>query len=612
MARHGISITAAHHPPAACSAAPRAVAAAVAALLATAPLMAQVDLGTEEQRAAGKVVYDKYCGQCHGDDGDGNGYATLRVKPKPRDFTTGKYKFRTTPNGMLPTDDDLRRAIEVGLPYTSMPGWPNLTSAEIDNVIYYIKSFSPDFENPDRYGEPIDIPPPLESTEESISRGRVVYEEQGCASCHGEVGRGDGPSAPTLVNDKGDPIKIADLTQRWTYRGGPTKEDIYRTFSTGLNGTPMPSYADSLEVEDRQHLVNYVYSLGDGDDPGYGTLITAVHAEEPIDLQNGEALDALFADAPMTRFPLVGQISEPGRNFYPSVTSIEAQAVYNRDEIAFRVRWNDLRADTTGRNGPSIDVPMWDEDNGIGGDVEDGAEDAADSGDFFGDFGGEEAPAAAEDDFFGGGGDDFFGGGDDAGDDFFGGGDAGSGGAEFSDAVALQFPASLAPEDTPQLKPYFLFGDSQNPVDLWFVNLTYGVADTFRGRGSDQIEPTEADIVEAVTSYDQGEWTVTYKRRRSSRAGVSFAEQQYTPIAFSVWDGFNRERGNKRALSSWFYVYTEPSVQQAATLPVLRAAFLVLAIELLVVFLVRRRARQRAAGADTAADAVAAAGAPAV
>ena len=158
MARHGISITAAHHPPAACSAAPRAVAAAVAALLATAPLMAQVDLGTEEQRAAGKVVYDKYCGQCHGDDGDGNGYATLRVKPKPRDFTTGKYKFRTTPNGMLPTDDDLRRAIEVGLPYTSMPGWPNLTSAEIDNVIYYIKSFSPDFENPDRYGEPIDIP----------------------------------------------------------------------------------------------------------------------------------------------------------------------------------------------------------------------------------------------------------------------------------------------------------------------------------------------------------------------------------------------------------------------------------------------------------------------
>ena len=593
------------------------IAAAFAALLA-APAAAQVDLGTEEQRAAGKVVYDKYCGQCHGDTGDGNGYATPRVQPKPRDFTTGKYKFRATPNGMLPTDDDLRRVIEVGLPYTSMPGWPNLTAAEIQNVIYYIKSFSPDFENPDRYGEAIDIPRPLESTEESIARGRVVYEEQGCAACHGEVGRGDGPSAPTLVDDADDYIKVADLTQRWTYRGGPTKEDIYRTFSTGLNGTPMPSYADSLEVEDRQHLVNYVYSLGDGDDPNYGTLITAAWTEETIDLQDAEALDGLFETAPMTRFPLIGQITEPGRNFYPSVTSIEAQAVYNRGEIAFRVRWNDLRADDTGRNNPSLEVPMWDEDN----DIVAAGDEGGDDGGFFGIeeepaddagfFGVEEVEPQDDASFFGvetvdDSADDFFGTGDD-----FGAGAAASDGAEFSDAVALQFPAALPPEDTPQLKPYFLFGDAQHPVDLWFVNLTYGVADTFRGRGSEAIEPTEADIVEAVTSYDQGEWTVTYKRRRASRAGVTFAEQQYTPIAFSVWDGFNRERGNKRALSSWFYVYTEPSVQQTATIPMLRAALIVLAIELLVVFLVRRRANQGKAGEKTAAGGLAGTEAPAV
>ncbi len=588
-------------------------ALAAAGLLLAMPAAAQVDLGTEEQRSAGKVVYDKYCGQCHGDNGDGNGYATPRVKPKPRDFTTGTYKFRTTPNGALPTDDDLRRAIEVGLPYTSMPGWPNLTDTEIRNVIYYIKSFSPDFENPDRYGEPIDIPAPLPSTDESIARGRVVYEEQGCAACHGEVGRGDGPSAPTLVNDKGDPIRVADLTQRWTFRGGPTREDIYRTFSTGLNGTPMPSYADSLEVEDRQHLVNYVYSLGDGDDPNYGTLITAVHAEEPIDLQDEEALDALFEAAPMTRFPLVGQITEPGRNFYPSVTSIEAQAVYNRDEIAFRVRWNDLRADTSGRNNPGIEVPMWDEDNGIGSG-------AAGSGDDSGGFFGVEETAPQDDSGFFGvetvetvddSGDDFFGAG---GDDFFGGGAAADDGAEFSDAVALQFPAALAEAGSP-LKPYFLFGDSQNPVDLWFVNLTHGVADTFRGRGSDSIEPTEADVVEAAASYDQGEWTVTWKRRRSSRAGIDFAEEQYTPVAFSVWDGFNRERGNKRALSSWFYVYTEPGVQTATTFPIVRAAVIVLVLELLVVFLVRRRARQAANANDrqTAGESLGAAGtAPAV
>ena len=585
-----------------------------------APLAAQVDPGAEDQRADGKVVYDKYCGQCHGDTGDGNGHATTRVKPKPRDFTTAKYKFRTTPNGTLPTDADLRRVIEIGLPYTSMPGWPNLSGTEVQNVIYYIKSFSGDFENADRYGAPIDIPRPLESTEESIVRGRQLYEEQGCAACHGEVGRGDGASAPTLVDDAGDFIKVADLTQRWTFRGGATKQDIYRTFSTGLNGTPMPSYADSLEVEDRQHLVNYVYSLGDGDDPGYGSLITAAWTEEAIDLQDAEALDALFEAAPMTRFPLVGQITEPGRNFYPSATSIEAQAVYNRGEIAFRVRWNDLRADNTGRNSPALEVATWDEDNGFGAGDADGGDDGgffgveedADDGGFFGV---EEAPAPADDaGFFGvetadDSGDDFFGGDD----DFFGGGDdAGSDGAEFSDAVALQFPTSLPPEDKPQLKPYFLFGDGQNAVDLWFTNLTYGVADTFRGRGSSAIEATEADIVEAVTAYDRGEWTATFKRRRSSRAGISFAEEQYTPIAFSVWDGFNRERGNKRAVSSWFYVYTEPSVKPAATIPVLRAALIVLVLELFVVFLVRRRAGQQQAGEDAADGDLTGAEAPAV
>ncbi len=597
----------------------QAAALVAAGLLLALPAVAQVDLGTEEQRAAGKVVYDKYCGQCHGDTGDGNGYVTPRVQPKPRDFTTGKYKFRTTPNGMLPTDDDLRRIIEIGAPYTSMPGWPNLTAAEIQNVIYYIKSFSPDFENPDRYGEPIDIPRPLESTEESIARGRVVYEEQGCANCHGDQGRGDGNSAPTLVDDAGDHIKAADLTQRWTYRGGPTKEDIYRTFSTGLNGTPMPSYADSLEVEDRQHLVNYVYSLGEADDPNYGTLITAAWTEEAIDLQDTEALDTQFETAPMTRFPLVGQISEPGRNFYPSVTSIEAQAIYNRGEIAFRVRWHDLRADNSGKNSPYLEVPMWDEDNDIVASGDEGGDDGGFFGieeepaDDAGFFGVEEVEPQDDSSFFGvetvdDSAGDFFG----TGDDFFGTGDATSDGAEFSDAVALQFPASLAPEGQPELKPYFLFGDAQNPVDLWFVNLTHGVADTFRGRGSEAIEPTEADIVEAVTSYDQGEWTVTYKRRRASRAGVSFAEQQYTPIAFSVWDGFNRERGNKRSLSSWFYVYTEPSVQQTATIPMLRAALIVLAIELLIVFLVRRRASQGKAGEESASHGLAGTEAPAV
>ena len=75
---------------------------------------AQSDMGTQQQIDTGKVVYDKYCSQCHGYDGDGEGYATSRVLPVPRDFTAGKYKFRTTPSGMLPTDADLIKVTERG------------------------------------------------------------------------------------------------------------------------------------------------------------------------------------------------------------------------------------------------------------------------------------------------------------------------------------------------------------------------------------------------------------------------------------------------------------------------------------------------------------------
>ena len=38
----------------------------------------------------------------------------------------------------------------------------------------------------------------------------------------------------------GRPIRAADLTQSWTFRGGPTREDIFRTMTTGLNGRRCP------------------------------------------------------------------------------------------------------------------------------------------------------------------------------------------------------------------------------------------------------------------------------------------------------------------------------------------------------------------------------------
>ena len=106
------------------------------------PLRAQgPDIGTDAQRESGKTLYLKNCSQCHGDNGDGEGYATPHLFPKPRNFTSGKFKVRTTPNGALPTHQDLVNIIRRGMPYTSMPAWPNLSDSEVSDLALLHQDF---------------------------------------------------------------------------------------------------------------------------------------------------------------------------------------------------------------------------------------------------------------------------------------------------------------------------------------------------------------------------------------------------------------------------------------------------------------------------------------
>ena len=282
--------------------------------LASSPLLAQsLDLGTDAQRAAGKELYQNYCAHCHGDTGDGKGSAHAFFRPKPRDFTSGKYKIRTTPSGELPTTEDIRYIIREGMPFSGMPAFPNLSEEEITNLAYYLKTFNADFEDPDFAPVPLTFGKAPKFSEESALRGREVYVQNECYTCHGDLGRTDGVSAPTLEDDFGEEknfIRPADLTKPWAYRGGPTREDIYRTFTTGLNGTPMPSYQDSMSEQDRWDLVNYIYSLSDRVDPNFSTTIVAEHLEGDLDISQGKSL---FENALTAHIPIVGQIIEPGR-----------------------------------------------------------------------------------------------------------------------------------------------------------------------------------------------------------------------------------------------------------------------------------------------------------
>ena len=539
----------------------------IAAISAATPVAAQ-DIGTDAQRDSGKTLYMKYCSQCHGEKGDGEGYAAPHLFPRPRNFTTGKFKIRTTPNGALPTHQDIVNIIRHGMPYTSMPAWPAFSDQEVSNIAYFITTFSPDFSSKEKVPQPVPLPSAPGSSKESIEAGKKAYVDTGCVRCHGNLGRGDGPSAPTLKDDWDHPIRTADLSQNWTFRGGPAREDIFRTLSTGLNGTPMPSFADSLTPEQRWAIADYITSLSGTNGPGYANLVVAKHVDEPVDLSKGAAS---FASAVAARFPIVGQITEPVREFHPPATSVTVQAIHDGESIALLVRWHDRTAEKSGTNGPTLAVPVEEEEEpaSAGGGAGGAAPDASNP---FGDAEVQQKPAAQAQNPF-----------EEA--------EAPAAAAsEFSDAVSVQIPSQNL---TGPRKPYFIFGDNQNSVDLWFFDLAKSAPNQFVGKGSADVAANETGDVTGVASYEDGEWSVIFKRPLRPDAGAKFAAGEFMPVAFSVWDGFSRERGSRRGLTLWYSLYVEPDEVPSPIGPMIRTALFILVFELAVIGLVRRRKRRQ-------------------
>jgi cytochrome c oxidase cbb3-type subunit I/II len=272
---------------------------------------------SSEWIAYGKEVYERRCLGCHGVNGDGNGpAATFLYKQRPRSFSAAVFKFRLTKEP-LPTDGDLLRTITRGVRGTAMPAWHELQIIDRLAVIQYIKyELAVDRSDPAKPyayfkeeppGPPLYIGRPPVASEQMLTRAKDVWQNAKCWECHGRTGKGDGEKAPGLKDDLGFPSPPADLTAG-QFKSGPTVEDIFRTMTTGLSGTPMPSYRDPLSEEDRWALSYYVLALSAYKDPLTGEPL-------PIAPSDRRALNdpALEADTPDKAYVPSGRAASRAR-----------------------------------------------------------------------------------------------------------------------------------------------------------------------------------------------------------------------------------------------------------------------------------------------------------
>lgn len=517
-----------------------ALAAGVSAVVALGRLDAAQ--GQAPAPSRGAELYAKWCAGCHGEEGRGDGPAADRMLPRPRDFTRALYQVRTTPSGSLPTDDDLMRIIDRGMPGTAMPGWQKKFSPEERReILQHLKSFSPFFET-ESPPERVAIGKPPRASEEGLKEGRALYEKIECWKCHGQAGRGDGPSAPTLRDDAELPIRAADLTESWNFNGGSSVEEIFARLKTGLDGTPMPSFTDLIDAgviseEGLWRIAQYVRSLSPEKPPVVREVLRADRIEGELPASPD---DSLWDSVERFYFPLVGQIIAKPRWFAPTVEGVWVQALHNGRELALRLVWHDPS------RSPSTEWMEWQEAMLMTM--------AQDSG----------APLAAE---------------------------------PLPDAFAVQFPRRI-PEG-PQ-RPYFLMGTATEPVVLWRWQSEPEGSTEAIARGLGRIEPQPASNLTSSAVFDEGEWRLQFTRALvtpDTAGDLQFEAGRAIPIAFFAWDGSNGERDTQGAISSWYYIYLAEPTQPAVYASPAVAALVTAVLGLFATWRAQRQARGGGAGA---------------
>ena len=230
----------------------------------------------------GHELFLTYCAACHGVEGDGKGPAAVGLRPPPRNFKQGQFKFAAVASGQLPNDEDLLRIVQKGLHGSAMLPWNDVPERDLLDIIQYLKTLSPKWAEK-APGEPI-VPGPDPWGDarkaEAVTRGMKVYHGLAqCLSCHPayespqtiaaasmELSKREATLRPDPYHsemkesDYGYKLMPPDFT-RDHVRSGETLPDIYRTIASGIGGTAMPTWKGALPDDDIWAMAYYVRSL---------------------------------------------------------------------------------------------------------------------------------------------------------------------------------------------------------------------------------------------------------------------------------------------------------------------------------------------------------------
>ena len=496
----------------------------------------------------GKKVYFKRCVWCHGVEGGGDGPSADRLFTRPRNFIQGTFKIRVTDSGELPMDINLINTVKNGLQGSAMPAWGEfLAEDEILSVVQFVKSLVQDREWDDEDEEvnnviteisadngkgPLGDPPwaatkgpyHLGVPQEHIDAGKELFIKNKCFECHGGEGRGDGN--PTMKDDWGFPIVAANWQQCWNFRGA--RRDAYnpfviaRTISTGLNGTPMPNFREQMTGPERWQVAAFVNSLC---------------PRKKIDPLTNKPIPDFLIQSVYTEGKVVEKINDPSwyspdtdYRIVPLAEELVDNPMKHHIAMAGQITRGKRNFDPKADN-------LWvssrwsAEDQAVYYLVE------------------YDLRFMSED-------------------------------PEFPDAVAIQWPAKLQDLFGAE-KPYFIFGDSKKPVDVWkasFMAKDYGATNAPNdkgyqldvsvketvGNGFDAIAEKDSEgTVEVVDSiFHQGRVKIMFKRslKTEGEFDVQIPTEQFIPVSFMQWAGRDKEHDEHMAISTWYYTILKPAL----------------------------------------------------